>query len=105
MVSLKSGDFSRCHWGAYKTLYLSVGSVVCQLPRGMLAEEGRGPGYNTTLAIQKRELGATDHVNGDTCGVGESSTESRSSKFMGTSPNNLPSMRIKQILLSFCQAT
>ena len=37
--------------------------------------------------------------------LGESSTESLISIFMGTSPNNLPSIRIKATLLSFCQGT
>src|SRR3954452_12079439 len=37
--------------------------------------------------------------------LGESSTESRSSIFIGTPPNSWPSMRRQQTLLSFCQAT
>ncbi|PAV69714.1 hypothetical protein WR25_08443 [Diploscapter pachys] len=36
---------------------------------------------------------------------GESSTDRRSSRFIGTPPNSWPSMRRKQTLLSFCQGT
>ena len=37
--------------------------------------------------------------------LGESSTDRRSSRFIGTSPNKRPSMRRKQTLLSFCHGT
>ena len=37
--------------------------------------------------------------------LGESSTESLSSIFIATSPKSLPSMRMKQTLLSFCHGT
>ena len=37
--------------------------------------------------------------------LGESSTQSRSSRFIGTSPKPRHSMRMKQTLLSFCQGT
>jgi len=37
--------------------------------------------------------------------LGESSTERRSSRSMGTLPKSLPSMRMKQTLLSFCHGT
>ena len=50
-----------------------------------------------------RHAGAADHVDGDArASWAESSTERRSSRFIGTPPNSWPSMRRKQTLLSFC---
>jgi len=37
--------------------------------------------------------------------LGESSTDRRRSRCMGTLPKSRPSMRMKATLLSFCQAT
>ena len=79
--------------GARKVAGVEV--TVKRIPETMNAEAFQGAG------------GKTDQVAAvaTPAELGESSTESLNSRFMGTSPNNFPSIRMKQILLSFCQAT